>query len=117
MAGEDLVPVSRPAPSFSVARRGLVALLLAHLLAVLVLAVSPELHHRVHADADAGDHDCAVTLFLHGGGDTAPVPLALPMFVGWEMGVLLVGVPPAVFVPSVFAANRVLEHAPPAVVD
>lgn len=31
-----------------------------------MLAVSPELHAAIHADADHADHSCAVTLFSHG---------------------------------------------------
>jgi hypothetical protein len=35
-------------------------------LALSVLAASPQLHKWLHADADASDHECAVTLFNHG---------------------------------------------------
>ena len=35
-------------------------------LALTVLAVSPQLHRWLHADADASDHECAITLFSHG---------------------------------------------------
>lgn len=31
-----------------------------------LLAVSPELHAALHADADHADHICAITLFSHG---------------------------------------------------
>jgi hypothetical protein len=31
-----------------------------------LLAVSPELHAALHADADQADHTCAITLFGHG---------------------------------------------------
>ena len=35
-------------------------------LVVGVLAVSPALHHWLHPDAGQADHECAVTLFVHG---------------------------------------------------
>lgn len=87
-------------------------LLLAHLLAVLILAASPRLHRWVHADADDDDHDCAVVLFLHGDGNAGPAPLIVPTGVGPATEFVPV-VPRTEFVPSVFAANRVFEHAPP----
>ncbi|HTZ20872.1 MAG TPA: hypothetical protein VMC06_08315 [Opitutaceae bacterium] len=43
-------------------------------LMLVVLAASPELHRLVHADAGHPDHECAVTLFLHG-VEAAPVAL------------------------------------------
>ena len=88
-------------------------MLLAHLLAVLVLAASPRLHHRVHPDADDDDHDCAVVWFLHGGADAAPAPTAVPAFVRVEVAERVVALRRAAFVPSVFAGNRVFEHGPP----
>jgi hypothetical protein len=30
------------------------------------LASNPSLHHLIHKDADAKDHECAVSLFAHG---------------------------------------------------
>jgi hypothetical protein len=41
-----------------------------------LLAVSPELHATIHADADHADHSCAITLFSHGvEGTNSPVVL------------------------------------------
>jgi hypothetical protein len=46
-----------------------------------VLAASPSLHERFHADAGKAEHQCIVTLFAHGQVDsasgTAPVVFAL----------------------------------------
>ena len=86
--------------------------MLAHVLAVLILAASPRLHHWVHPDADDDDHDCAVVLFLHGGGDVGPAPLIVTACAGLATEFVLV-LAPAEFVPSVFAGNRVFEHGPP----
>jgi hypothetical protein len=35
-------------------------------LALTVLAASPQLHKWLHPDADDSDHECAITLFHHG---------------------------------------------------
>ena len=41
-----------------------------------LLAVSPELHAAIHADADHADHSCAITLFSHGvEGTTSSIDL------------------------------------------
>lgn len=95
------------------ARQALAALLLAHLLAVVAMAASLRMHHWLHADADDAGHDCAVTLFLHGGGGTAPEPTVVPAFAGQETAVFATAWPPTVFVPTVYAESGVLEHAPP----
>lgn len=86
--------------------------MLAHVLAVMLLTVSPRLHHWVHPDADDDDHDCAVVLFLHGGGDAGPVPLSVPVFVR-PAAEGVASMPATAFVPAVGVANGVLEHAPP----
>lgn len=86
----------------------------AHLLALLALAASPRLHQWVHPDADNDDHDCAVVVFLHGGGTAAPGPVVAPGLVGTGHPTILAALPRPVFVPSVFAAGGVFEHAPPA---
>src|SRR5213596_3888696 len=40
----------------------------------LLLSVSPQLHVRVHADANRADHACAVTLIATGSYDHAAQP-------------------------------------------
>ena len=47
-------------------RRLLAAGNIAAVLLLTILTVSPEAHERLHADAGAADHDCAVTLYEHG---------------------------------------------------
>ena len=42
----------------------------------LALSASPQLHQRMHADANRSDHTCAVTLLVSGSYDhAAPPPL------------------------------------------
>lgn len=93
-------------------RRALSALLLAHVLAVMVLAASPGLHRWLHGDLD-DDHDCAVVLFAHGSVEGPAGPALVPGFVvetvGWVASVLATGK----FIPSTFAQGGVFEHAPP----
>ena len=46
-----------------------------------VLAVSPELHAAIHADADHANHSCVVTLFSHGveGTNSSGVLIVAPV--------------------------------------
>jgi hypothetical protein len=81
----------------------------------LALSASPQLHQRVHRDANRSDHICAVTMVASGNYDHS---LAVP----------LVGVPALVdqsssnpalttqWVGSLFLLAHVFEHAPPALV-
>lgn len=97
-------------------RQFLAAVLAAHLLAIVALAVCPTLHDWLHPDAKGDDgHACAVTLFLHGSGGDAPTlndATALPAPCFAESTARLAA-PAPVWVASVFALARVLEHAPP----
>lgn len=59
-------------------RGALVVLLLFQILLVQAMAVSGDLHHDLHCDADHGDHQCEVTLFQSGAVDSGtPEPLVL----------------------------------------
>jgi hypothetical protein len=48
------------------ARTLICVLAVGHLLFASALAASPELHKRVHHDADSAGHDCFATLLSHG---------------------------------------------------
>ena len=79
-------------------------------LLVAILAASPELHRLIHADAEHSDHECAVTLFLHGveAASVALVSVALlPILIGRA-----VAVPEALFL---LAPRHLLQpgRAPP----
>jgi hypothetical protein len=79
----------------------------------LALSASPQLHQRVHADANRVEHNCAVTMIASGSYDHAVHP---PL--------VSTPVPPVHFskipaltpqwVESPFLGARVFEHAPPA---
>ncbi len=92
-------------------QRTLVAILLAHLLAVLAMAASPALHEWVHADAHNDDHDCAVVLFT-GGGAEAVVVVVLVVAVMARIGSQ--PMPRCDWLEGLFRVLRILEHAPPA---
>jgi hypothetical protein len=97
----------------SVFRRAVVAGLMAQVLALLVLAVSPGLHKCLHQEADQGDHSCAITLFASGGAD---VPAGVVGMTGAAL--LVVGRASIQFSPTsvatIFEQLGIWEHAPPA---
>jgi hypothetical protein len=92
-------------------KRACVFALLLHLLAVMAMAVSPELHDAAHDDADQPTHECAVTLFASGCDDVVGIVVIV------EAILKLVEtrrVPRRVWIEGVFRVLRVWEHAPPA---
>lgn len=93
-------------------RRGISALLIVQLLIVLAMAVSPQLHEWIHHDADADDHECAVTLFMHGGCDAPAAAPVVPVLV--ELVYERLVLPRLVLVDGLFLSRSVFEHAPPA---
>lgn len=113
--GTPLPAVNRPARLLEAVRPLVAALLLAHVLAILVMAASPRVHHWAHPDADDDDHDCAVELFLHGGSPAAPGPATVPGFIALVAAVFVVTSRPALVVPSTLAASHVFANAPPTV--
>jgi len=94
-------------------RRAVVALVLAHLLLIMAMAASPELHKWIHQDADDDDHDCAVTLFIHGASSDAPVAaVVVAVFAGvflYVCKILRLD-----WVENPILSSLILEHAPPA---
>ncbi len=93
-------------------RRGRIVfgiLAVALVLLLNLLAASPSLHERFHADAGKADHQCAVTMFAHGQVDSAAVdvPISAPL--------ILIEAIPAVVI-SVFSPaieNLPAGRAPP----
>jgi hypothetical protein len=53
------------------AKRRLAALLLSLIVVLQILAAVPALHSLVHDDANSPNHECAVTMFLHGQVDAS----------------------------------------------
>ena len=77
----------------------------------LALSVSPQLHERVHADANRVEHSCAVTVIASGACQhVPPAPLVdAPAHFDFSL--------PSAFVPhwveSPFLLASIFEHAPP----
>jgi hypothetical protein len=76
----------------------------------LVLSASPQLHQRLHSDANRVDHSCAVTLVASGNVDHAPVALliAAPVPLDEKIPQLT-----PLWVEPLFLLASVFEHAPP----
>jgi hypothetical protein len=81
----------------------------------LALCASPQLHERIHRDANGGDHVCAVTMVASGNFNhsTCPQLVSVPDLVDQFSSI------PALtpqWVASAFLLARVFEHAPPALI-
>jgi len=79
----------------------------------LALSTSPQLHQRVHSDADRVEHNCAVTMIASGNYDHA----AQPPLVSAPVPVIHFSRIPALtpqWVESPFLSACIFEHAPPA---
>lgn len=80
---------------------------------VLVLSALPQLHARVHSDANQIEHTCAVT-FVTSGNYThcAPSPVISPPAAASEFSeIRLLN---SVWVQPLFLAAHIFAHAPPA---
>ena len=79
----------------------------------VALNASPQLHQRVHPDANRVEHNCAVTMIASGSYDhAANVPLLsapLPAIQFSEIPALT-----PCWVQSPFLGAHIFEHAPPA---
>jgi hypothetical protein len=77
----------------------------------LTLSVSPELHQRLHSDANRVDHSCAVTFIASGNFNNTPVALLISAPVPTDE-FRIPDLTPLWAVP-VFLLASVFEHAPP----
>jgi hypothetical protein len=77
----------------------------------LALSASPQLHARIHSDANRVDHTCAVTFVANGNVDHAPVALliATPVPLDDQIPELT-----PLWVERTYLLASVFEHAPPA---
>jgi hypothetical protein len=79
----------------------------------LALGASPQLHQRVHADANRAEHSCAATMIASGSYDHASQqPLVRATALGPQFSKI-----PALspcWVQSPFLGAHIFEHAPPA---
>jgi hypothetical protein len=87
--------------------------LISAFLFALGLAASPQLHARLHADARAPNHECAVTLISTGKYEQADAP---PVLVAPQPAGLFEKIPAfaPVWVAAHFLGASIFEHAPPA---
>jgi hypothetical protein len=79
----------------------------------LLLSASPQLHTRIHPDANAADHTCAVTLIATGSYDhVAQPPLVGPANLIGQFGSVPALTSP--WVQPLFLSAHIFAHAPPA---
>jgi hypothetical protein len=93
--------------------RALVAAFLsAAVLWTLALSVSPQLHARIHADANRAEHSCAVTLITTGGYEHATQP---PLITGPQFTPCFSKIEAltSTWVRPLFLCAHIFAHAPP----
>src|SRR5881398_257861 len=79
----------------------------------LALSASPQLHQRIHPDANRSDHSCAITIVASGNYNHSPnAPLvSVPILIDQFSPVPILT---PQWVESAFLLARIFEHAPPA---
>ena len=79
----------------------------------LLLSVSPQLHARIHHDANRVDHTCAVTLVATGTYDHAAHPplIRAPQFSVQFSNIAALS---STWVQPLFFSAHIFAHAPPA---
>lgn len=78
----------------------------------LVLSASPQLHERIHPDANQVEHTCAATFVASGNYHHAPTALLIMAPV--PLGAFDIPTLSPRWIQPVFLAAAVFEHAPPA---
>jgi len=81
----------------------------------LVLSVSPQLHERIHPDANRTDHSCAVTFVASGNYNHSPCPQVVSTAALVDQFSPIPALTPQ-WVESQFLLARVFEHAPPSLI-
>lgn len=94
--------------------RAVVAIFLcAAFLWALALSASPELHQRVHRDANRSDHSCAVTFVASGNFNYSPAaPLVNAPIAAFEF--CQISTLNSIWVQPLFLGAHIFAHAPPA---
>ena len=77
----------------------------------LTLSASPQLHERVHPDANQVEHTCAATFVASGSYDHAPIALLISAPV--PLGAYDIPTLSPRWIQPVFLIAAVFEHAPP----
>ena len=81
----------------------------------LALSASPQLHQRVHADANRAEHNCAATMIASGNYDHAAHPPLVSAPAPAVQFSKIQALTPC-WVQSPFLGACIFEHAPPALV-
>lgn len=83
-------------------------------LLALTFAVAPQLHERIHLDAGAKQHECAVTLISSGKYQSNDAP---PLIFASQPAAQFSTIPAlnSIWVAAPFLGASIFEHAPPAV--
>ena len=108
-------PMNSSGRSQTCARVLVAAILFAAFSWTLLVSVSPQLHARIHADANRADHLCAITLIASGSYEHG----AHPPLVSVPLPAVQFSKIPALtpcWVQSPFLGAHIFEHAPPALV-
>jgi hypothetical protein len=80
----------------------------------LVVSVSPQLHQRVHPDANRAEHNCAATMIASGNYNHAAHPPLVSAPAAAVQSSEIPALTPS-WVQSPFLGASIFEHAPPAV--
>lgn len=87
------------------------SLLIPTFLFALFLSLAPQVHQRIHSDAQQSQHECAVTLIAAGNYDQAAPPLAIAPSARTSFCTL--PTLNSIWVASLFLSASIFEHAPP----
>ena len=79
----------------------------------MALSASPQLHQRIHQDANQVDHVCAITLVASGNYSYSPAALVLCLPALVDQFSSIPALTPQ-WVESPFLSASIFEHAPPA---
>jgi hypothetical protein len=97
--------------SSTIARASVAIFAAAAFLWTLTLSVSPQLHERVHPDANRVEHTCAATFVASGSCDHTPLALLISAPV--PLGEFDIPALSPRWTQSIFLVAAVFEHAPP----
>jgi len=99
-------------PSLKSGRAIVTTFVSAAFLWALALSVSPQLHERIHPDANHIEHSCAVTLVSSGNyNHSVPAPLASAPTSSAQVSEIPALI--STWVRSPFLGASIFEHAPP----
>jgi hypothetical protein len=110
---EDRSAMSRFARSNDYGRAFVAALVSLGFFWALALSASPQLHQRVHPDANRAEHNCAATMIAAGSYDHAAYPPLVSAPVPAVQFSKIQALIPC-WVQSPFLGACIFEHAPPA---